>query len=555
MFERQSGIIAVLSVGLAAFLLSGCAALRLYDENKAKMSAGVKEKYSEADVVGVIDVEKNNLDALHAEEMKVVRDNFSLQLDLSLLELADNDSPMAETWHDEIEASVTALGFADSAQMRGFLNGSDEQSLRSLELERLRRLIQRAAGQNLAECKPGGTLPAELTLLPGVTPQDAARAKERYGTYKAVCQRLQNTQVVMALRQGKLKKAKDDWETAKNALAGRRKEMEAAKEKVAAVTAKYETAMDKVKKAGAKDEAVRIAIKETADDLRSGLESAGELAPQVLSEERLSAIVTLLKAAASEQTQVENNPDLAKAVLLVNGLASLSGDVAGLVAKAKAPSVSNLLIELQHQTVLMEHAKAVETLEEQRVHIRESKYAAYLEEADLLLAFRDALCSLTFHVVKKKHPAGEACDQFEVTQEKVGDTDAVWVCRFSSGDSVIDNDPADKKCPLFKPWNAFLKQPPSDNAGREFFKALANYTRLFPVRASQIEQDFNLIDLQHKQNLASREMALRAWNNLAAVPIDQLSAYYQAGLKPEVIADLIVKALGFTAITAGVSSR
>jgi hypothetical protein len=39
------------------------------------------------------------------------------------------------------------------------------------------------------------------------------------------------------------------------------------------------------------------------------------------------------------------------------------------------------------------------------------------------------------------------------------------------------------------------------------------------------------------------------------VPIDQLSAYYQAGLKPEVIADLIVKALGFTAITAGVSSR
>jgi hypothetical protein len=554
MFERQSGMIAVLSAGLAVFLLSGCAALRLYDENKAKMSASVKEKYSQADVVGVIDVEKNNLDALHAEELKVVRDNFSLQLDLSLLELADNDSPMAETWQDEIEASIGALGFADSAHIRRFLNGSDEQSLRSPELERLSRLIQRAAGQNLVECKPDGTLPAGLTFLPGVTPQEATRAKARYEIYKTVCKKLQEAEGVLALRQGKLKKAKDDWESAKTALADRRAKLDEAKKKVADIMAEYEAAVEKVKKAGATGEAVRNAIKEAADNLRSAVEVTGTLAPQVLSEKRLSSIVTLLNAAASEQTQVEHNPDLAKAVLMVNGLASLSGDVAELVAKAKAPSVSNLLIELQHQTVLMEHAKAVETLEEQRVHIRESKYAAYLEEADLLLAFRDALCSLAFYVVKKKHP-GEACDQFEVTQEKGGDTNAVWVCRFSSKDSVIDNDPVDKKCPLFKPWNAFLKQPPSDNAGREFFKALANYSRLFPVRASQIEQDFNLIDLQHKQNLASREMALRAWNNLAAVPIDQLSAYYQAGLKPEVIADLIVKALGFTAITAGVSSR
>jgi hypothetical protein len=545
--HHQTSGRAVLAGLLAAIcLLSGCAgAFRLYDENKAKMSAGVKEKYGQADVVGVIEVEKNNLDALHVEELKVVRDNLSLQLDLSLLELADNDSPMAATWQDDIEASMDALGFVDSAHMRSFLKASDEQSLRSPQLDGLRRRIQRGAGQSPPECKPGETLPAELQLPPDVTPQAAGRAKARYEIYKTVCKKLQEAERVLALGQGKLKKAKDEWENAKNTLVAKRKEVEAARKSVAAITAKYEAAVDKVMKAGAKGEAVRKAIKETANDLRSGLELAGTLAPQVLSEERLSAIVTLLKAAASEQTQVEDNPDLAKAVLMVNGLASLSGDVAELVAKAKAPSVSNLLIELQHQTVLMEHAKAVETLEEQRVHIRETKYAAYREEADLLLGFRDAFCSFAFRSANEPHP-GVRCDGLRVSEDGK-------ICEV-----VDENDQVNARienCALSRPWKMFLAQPPRADAGREFFKALANFTRLFPVRASQIEQDFNLIDLQHKQNLASREMALRAWNNLAAVPIDQLSAYYQAGLKPEAIADLIVKALGFAAITAGVSSR
>ena len=65
--------------------------------------------------------------------------------------------------------------------------------------------------------------------------------------------------------------------------------------------------------------------------------------------------------------------------------------------------------------------------------------------------------------------------------------------------------------------------------------------------------DFRLIDLQHRENLANREMALKAWNNLVSVPINEIDAYYKAGLKPEAIADVLVKALGFIAITVGVT--
>ena len=35
--------------------------------------------------------------------------------------------------------------------------------------------------------------------------------------------------------------------------------------------------------------------------------------------------------------------------------------------------------------------------------------------------------------------------------------------------------------------------------------------------------------------------------------LDELDAYYKAGIKPAEIADLIVKALGFTAIAIGVA--
>ena len=549
--DRSSLELFLSSISLGLIMLSGCAAgsLRLYDETKSKMSAEVKEKYGQADVVGVIDVEKKNLDALHQEELQVVRDNLRLQLDLTLLELADNDSPMAETWQDEIETPIDALGFSNSGNLRKFLGGSDQVALRSAELERLRDRISTATSKPPQECTVGGALDSDLQFPPGLSQVVIDRAQDRYQIYKETCEKLKKAHGETELAEaGKVNKARRNWENAKKVLVDTKREADNAKKGVDKIAKDYEASVAKVREAGTRGDALRKTIKEKADALRSDLEKATKLAPQALSEERLSAILTLLKAAASEQTKVEDNAELAQAVLMVNGLSSLAGDVAGLIAEAKAPSVGNLLIELQHQTVLLEHAKAVETLQEQRVNILESKYAAYRSEAELLLTFRDALCSFAFRSENKTHP-GDKCDEFSVVQDN-----KTWTCKFPGEDPIRDSDPNNKKCALFKPWKTFLSKPPQGDAGREFFKALASFTRIFPVRAFQIEQDFNLVDLQHRENLASREMALRAWNNLAAVPIDQLHAYYLSGLKPEAVADLIVKALGFTAITAGVST-
>ena len=94
------------------FLLSGCAgAFRLYDESKAKMSADIKEQYVKADVPGIINAEKQNLDNLLVEELKVVRDNHRLQVDFALLRIADDNAPMGDTYTKKASERLKELGY------------------------------------------------------------------------------------------------------------------------------------------------------------------------------------------------------------------------------------------------------------------------------------------------------------------------------------------------------------------------------------------------------------------------------------------------------------
>ena len=530
--------------------LSGCAGMRLYDKSKANVATAIKTKYAEADILGTIEAQKMNLEALLAEELRVVRENHQLQVDFALLELADNDSPMAVTWRDEIETPIGQLGFTTGQELRDSIVGLEEAHVRDRQMAGLRRRVVKRVGTAPPSCKP--EMPDEMTIPEGIDERTAGRANKTYARLKEVC--TQKLTALMSVKlSGKWGKAINEWEAAQKELDKRDEKILKARFDVDAIAAKHKAAVKLAMDDKKKGDALRKAIKNAADKLTSALETAAKLAPGVLAEERLSSIIVLLQAAAGEQVEIGDDPELAKAVLMVGGLSSLSGDVADLVASAKAPSVRNLLIELQHQTVLLEHAKALRSLQKQRVDIRETKYKAYLREAILLLDFRNAMCSFAFRYAAKGHP-GKTCDQFEVST--VGSTDASTVevtCNVGQA-TIAKTENSKSVCALSKSWKEFLETPPREKgAKRQFYKALAAFTQIFPVRASQIEQNFNLIDLKHRENLATREMALKAWNNLAAVPIDQLDAYFQSGLKPEVIADLIVKALGFAAITVGVS--
>ncbi len=522
---------------LTATLLAGCAAtdLRLYDQARATASAAIKTNYAEADVVGIVADQRQNLDALLAAELKIVRDNQQLQLDISLLELADNDTPMADTWDDEVVSPMEKLGFDTADAARDFLNATDRIPVLEQQMAGLSRRINKRTRTPPPACDDG------------VTFDDVFRnISITHGIYADACEDWQAATQMVDKNGGDIAAAQQRLVHALSAKQERAESVLAAKLQVKQAKSDHKAAVDAVQAANATAEEIRKQISEESAGLQEALEAAAQLAPSVLFEERIGAIVTLLKATAGETTEVEQDEDLARATLLLGGVSSLAADISGLVAEGRAPSVSNLLIELQHQTLLLQHARALDALAERRVEIRRAQLEGYIGELDQLQQLRDALCSFAYHMAEEERP-GTACDAFVVS-------DHGRSCATKAGDTVSTD------CALAKPWKVHLNDPPAgdthkDKATRELYKALAAYTRVFPMRNQRLEQNFRLVDMQHRENLANRELALQALNNLAAVPIDEIDAYYSAGIKPEQVADLIVKALGFTAITVGVATR
>jgi len=521
----------------AAALLAGCAngsSVRLYDQSSAQVSSAVAQKFAAADLAGTVAQQEKNLDALLAEELQVIQENFALRRDITLLEIADNGTAIAASYRDMVVLPLRKLG-VDASKVRGFLTAADTIALREEELEKLRVRYGSSIGRAAPQCAD-----VHSTDVGDIEPEAKRRLAQRRleGIGKA-CDEIAKLEATQWLSTGGIRRSEQAVTDARDRLAEIESKLASARGDVQQAAKAHGAAVDAAKKAGKTGEELRKAIKESADKLSSTLEKVAKAAPEALAEERLSALMSLLQAAAGADVNVEDDESLQRAVLAVGGLSSLSADLARLIAESRAPTVSNLLIELQHQTALLEHAREKRSIQRRRIGLLETRYRSFVDEADAVLRLRDALCDFAHLEAGGKRADPQACDGFGVVEDASSGT---WTCEGIAG-----------ACALDKPWNAYLKSSPKGDAGREFYEALTQYLRLFTIRSEQIQANFRLTDLKHRENLAARDAALKTWHNLAAVPIEQLDGYFQSGLKPDEIADLLVKALGFTAITVGVS--
>jgi hypothetical protein len=108
-------------------------------------------------------------------------------------------------------------------------------------------------------------------------------------------------------------------------------------------------------------------------------------------------------------------------------------------------------------------------------------------------------------------------------------------------------------CALTQPWKTRLAAPAAGPIKRELAKAEMHYLHAVAAATPPLEQRFREIDVRHREALLAKQTALQAWDNLIGTPLVQIDNFYQTGLKPQELADLIVKALGFTAIAIGVA--
>ena len=393
--------------------IAGCTAFQLYDAKKSEIASAIKTKYTEGDILGTIELQKQNLAALSSEELKAVRENLQIQRDFALLEIVDNDTPMGLTWIEDVEPDIQRLGLDNPFKLRAFVQAEEIRvRVRDRQLDRLANLIQDTTQVVVEKCDSFVIRPS-VEGVDWPTDRNAEilnRAKERYKLYLNTCEKMLNKAV--EAQSGALVTARANLESAKSALDKKARDVKIATADVKKARQDHKQAIIAAAAAGKRGEELRIAIKESADNLKSKIDQASTLAPSIVTTERISGIVALLEAAASDRVDLaaEDTPNenLAEAILLVNGISSLASDIATIVAKAEAPSISNLLIELQHQVVLLEYAQALERMEQEKVAILEAKYLAHKEEAVELLSFHDALCTFGIRTADGQHP-GIAC--------------------------------------------------------------------------------------------------------------------------------------------------
>jgi len=527
-------------------ILSGCVgAFRLYDESKAKMTTGIKEKYAQADVLGVLDVEKKNLNNLLAEELNVVRDNHKLQVDFALLRIADDNTPMADTYTKKAWNRLGELGYPNGfKELRRFRFADIDLAVSERELQEHGELLRALTGRTPPPCGPGVLLPDKMKFPDDLTGVQRAGAENFYRLYRDACHEVQKRPENQPPA-GLIKQAFDDWQAARDEVTKLDQSVSDARQDFNAKKEAYDRASEALKRAEGSGPQVQKELRDKADLLKKDFELAkhivGFIDNKTAASERADAIIVLLTAAAGGEINT-SDPKLNKAANIARELTSLAGDIRGLVEQARAPSVNNLLIELNHQVVLLEYAKRLGTLAQQRVGVLKTRYDSLKEESRLWQRFGDAACSYGMISGGGEFPR-ESCDNFSVSfiAEK-----KMWTC-------AVPKMPAVENCALGRPWHEAIQSPGNGPATRELYKALAAYLQALAVQATQNEQTFRLVDVRHQETLASRESALRAWDNLVSVPVSQIEAYYQAGLKPAEIADLIVKTLGFTAIAVGVS--
>jgi hypothetical protein len=528
-------------VVLAATTLWGCGSFRLYDESRAKQAAGIKERYAKAEVLGTLDVEKKNLDNLLAEELKVVRDNQRLRVDFALLRVADDTTPMADTYVGKAQKRIDDLGFASFKALRQARHAAIDLAVGNQEIQGLVRRIRSLAKTPPPPCEPGVPLPETMDLSQAT---DRASVEGQYARYRNACNKLAETK-----DSGRIQEAKADWMQAHGDVAMLDQSVQDAQKVVTARSKAHDDALAEQKNAAAAAAKTTEALQRKADAARKALEKAKDIAKVVevrdSATKRVDALVTVLTAAAGGTVTPEDE-NLKKAATVAKEIPSLAGDMEALMKQRKVPSVNNLLIEMRHQTLLLDHAKQLQTFAQERADILKAHYDALQEEARLWLRFSDAVCS--YAVVKSRQAfPGPACDTFVVTAA----TPATATEPAKPATCKIGQDLA--PCPLDKPWNESIQDRSNAVATREIYKALVAYLQVLAIQGTEHEHAFRLIDVTHREALAGRASALKEWDNLVAVPVSQLDAYYQAGLKPAEIADLLVKALGFTAIAVGVS--
>jgi len=559
--------------------LGACEHLPLYNKEKDELAQSAKKAYGEAEVPKVLDVEKANLDRLLAYELEALNESAKLRLDIALLRMSnDRPIPSGQTslaaWYETAGNQVAALGFPSSTSLLAYMDGTIDIGNARRQIDLIKGRMGAVAAKALPDCTSlAGTDPRSATWAFADRPENAAQRDflmHDFAQYVTQCQ-----VAAPAVKNGRVGIAFLDLNAALDELSQRRR-------KAAALTTEVKKKAKEVKdvqaKARKRQKAVadfQKTLNKRTDELKDVADGAASAAKALrdlpgadgaaeTAEKAIAEITTVLAAIGSGEVDTDGKQtdgaagktvvsgDLATAAAwLSTNVPSLAADMAALIDQAKAPPVSNLILELEHQKIQRDYAKARIALAENRVELLRLRFNTLIDAARAWRGFRLALCNYAI-LSAGMDRVGPRCDLLTVAiNPKVGDTEPTATCTFTDGGAAID------PCVLIATWRQALDAVDGarDDDGRarkrELYGALYQYAEAFEAERATRELQFRLADIDHRETLTAQRSSIDAWNNLVVAPMGQLTAYHASGLKPDAIAEAVSLTLGLAAVGAG----
>lgn len=537
---------------LVGGFLAGCKSVHLYDPARAAVSKSAVEQKNNVKLNTVSEKSAETLDALLVNEIAVSNSahDFLFRNDLFRMAASEGRSETVLDWIDAVDLRLKGLGydsreqFAQELELRPpFEILRSDVAAKRLEFE----LMSPEWAKKLPGCRK--SMPDEWVDVSEAVAKAVAAVESGTSTldadvhlfYSAIYPEYRDLCDAFLTVQEKLK----PFAPTDGAIAATRAAMEERRDEIARreKSAKDAAAAIKDLKSKIKD-ATKSGVKPSETlarelaDLRAKVgslkatQSAFDI--EVLSEETIDSIEAVLVglAAAPEGDEMTLSPELETAAQMLKNVTSLADSAAALSEKSKQPPVAHLVIEMNRQILLHDFARRMIALEKAEIEYLEEMLKAYLAQAASYREFGLALCNFGYDDFPK------TCDQLAVDL----DADDAEKCAVPGEDAP---------CPLKKTWAELLEtRGEKKRHVLEAVVALADSHRA-AKRASEFEYRIN--DNTYRRTLLASEIAIAQWKNLIDIPVDQVAAFYDAGVKPETIGDFLVKALiaaGLIAVAA-----
>lgn len=547
------------SMGRIATMLScasllGCQGMYLHNPDRAAVAATAKTSIDAVDVASIRKTQQENLAKLLAAEIKAIDDRSRLIATLAVIDLAASDQTIAEQYESAVGKMQSVLHTSSMLALKGRGDCLLTRQSAVRQDRSFRGVLSGYGVQKIPAC--AADMPPQLPVPDGLTLDQITDLSTTYASYLGNCRTLQNQCAGVEVID-ELGKARDDLARAQSAESTLKGQIEKA-------TKEYQALVKANKDRTTAAEETANTIREKAKKVTDLVDKLAEVSPSLANRIKGGAIVELLGAAASGKSDA-TDPDLAPALEIARAVPALAESVEIARAKKATVPVSHLLLALINLTIQAERDDRLQALDAKDIAVIEQRVEAIDAQVRLWKRYNDQLCNfVVLRATTGRYPGG-SCDTItfpngmpelpvigkEPANAQGSKRLACHVKVVQDTKTTVQLDIDD--CVLGASWRDLFDGNLSARERRALNEAAAAYLHARLIAYSGTVAEFRRIDIDHQRTVVRNEAAIEQWKNLVSVPANELAAYYAGGIKPAELADLIVKAVGFTAIAIGVA--